>query len=609
PAPKRRRPEEDQAVAVPVLKQQKPVLRRKPLGSNAGVPTAQRKRRHPEEDELPPPSQGAPSSAPALKKRHMEPIAGPSHLEYVPKSILEGIHDELRQLREKIAARDQVLAELSREKADLEARLEERERRKQELRRREPKTREPEPREPVPREPEPDHDAASPSPALDPRLELRTWRWSTSSASSSPRRSPSPGPCPDAAAPEDARPDDAGSPDNFAPPAARRPVAGDVGGVATLRRRQRLIPPPLPQFSPASDRRVRRPVERYQAPADAVPRRPRLPPPSRRPRRILEKGGTLKRMSCHPPSAPAPKKRHMEPIAGPSHLEFVPKSILEGIHAVLRQLREKIAARDQVLAESEKADLESRLEERERRRQELRRREPKTREPVPREPEPDREAVSPSPALDPRPELRTWRWSTSSASSSPQGSPLPGPCPDVAALDDARPDDAGSPDNFAPPAARRPVAGDVEDVATLRRASAPDTAAAAAIRAGVRPASEAAGGAVPGARRRGAAPPSFAAPEQAPAPRPCLTVKQPVSMPLQQEDPSRNDDLSLRLVLGWHLLVAVVLIDDSFIEPVAGESQVQCLTVKQPPVSHRTCVSASESGIPTSKGLPGEFSA
>ncbi|XP_054723655.1 serine/arginine repetitive matrix protein 1-like, partial [Uloborus diversus] len=158
---------------------------------------------------------------------------------------------------------------------------------------------------------DPDGDAASSSSSsVDPLLALRTWRRDSSTTTSSPapsspassnvsrrkrrvQRPTSPSPSPPPPPPEDVDPDDTGAPDHIARPVARRPVAGGVGdgGAVTLRPRQRTVPPPLPQFAPVSDRRVRRPVERYQAPADSVPRRPRLPPPSRRPRQRADVRG------------------------------------------------------------------------------------------------------------------------------------------------------------------------------------------------------------------------------------------------------------------------------------------------------------------------------
>ncbi|XP_054720497.1 mucin-2-like [Uloborus diversus] len=74
-------------------------------------------------------------------------------------------------------------------------------------------------------------------------------------------------PVPDFAAPDPAPPSDV-----IPPPAASRPAAAGDGDVAAKRRRRPVLPPP-PCLPP---RRAVRPVQRYQAPANSLPR-PRPP--------------------------------------------------------------------------------------------------------------------------------------------------------------------------------------------------------------------------------------------------------------------------------------------------------------------------------------------
>ncbi|XP_054723495.1 histone-lysine N-methyltransferase SETD1A-like [Uloborus diversus] len=249
------------------------------------------------------------SAAPAPKRSRVDPVedlvgevdedgAGPSDpILKVRKSRLESYETLIKDLQEQLAARDQQLARIEQENADLRARLDERERLRQ-----------------VPLPDVDGDEASSSSSSVDPLLALRTWNRDTSSSSSrssSSRSSSSSIPCrkrrrvqrltsPSPPPEEDVDPDMAGYSDNFALPVARRPAGVGVGdgGAVAPRRRQRLIPPPVPQFAPVSDRRVRRPVERYQAPAGSVPHRPRLPPPSRRPRqRAAARGPRLVRSS------------------------------------------------------------------------------------------------------------------------------------------------------------------------------------------------------------------------------------------------------------------------------------------------------------------------
>ncbi|XP_054723654.1 basic proline-rich protein-like [Uloborus diversus] len=234
------------------------------------------------------------------------------------------------------------------------------------------------------------------------------------------------------------------APDHIARPVARRPVAGGVGdgGAVTLRPRQRTVPPPLPQFAPVSDRRVRRPVERYQAPADSVPRRPRLPPPSRRPRQradVRSRSRRGRRLVIVLLGGPSPGTPHLAP--GLQHHHLLPRPILPGLQQRLPQEAPRAAA-DVPLSVATTTTTGGRRPGRHR---------------------------GPGPHCPPcRPaSCCRGRWGRG----------------------------------------RRDTAS----------ASAHGTAATAAVRAGLRPASEAAGRAISGARRLGAPPPSSAAPQQASA--------------------------------------------------------------------------------------------
>ncbi|XP_054708124.1 serine/arginine repetitive matrix protein 1-like [Uloborus diversus] len=207
-----------------------PAVKRRNVQTNKGAPAPPPKRRHREEDEA---------------REQDEAIAGPSNVRPIARSRLEDICSQLRQMQQQVSSRDQGC----------------------------------------------DVDAAS-SPAVIPLPARRTTRQSSSCSSSSSiipraahraRRISSSSSSPSS---EDIGPDAADT-DIAAPPAARNPVAvvADGGDAAPKRRCRPVLPPPPPV---RRSTRAVRPVERYQAPANSLPRRPRLLPPSRRPRTGLQ---------------------------------------------------------------------------------------------------------------------------------------------------------------------------------------------------------------------------------------------------------------------------------------------------------------------------------
>ncbi|XP_054711501.1 uncharacterized protein LOC129221086 [Uloborus diversus] len=100
PAGKRRRKQSPEATAVPSgEKKRKQIL-------NASAAASQKRRRAEKDEAVAGPIQ---SVKPIGSNQASTSAPGPSDLVRVPKSVLDGIHAELRQLREKIASNDQVI--------------------------------------------------------------------------------------------------------------------------------------------------------------------------------------------------------------------------------------------------------------------------------------------------------------------------------------------------------------------------------------------------------------------------------------------------------------------------------------------------------------------
>ncbi|XP_054723125.1 protein enabled homolog [Uloborus diversus] len=316
PAPKRRQMEEE--APAPGSKKPKSGGNRKVSESNGGAPApGPRKPKSGGKRKTLESSGGAPGPAP--KRRHVdaEENAPMEEETLLPRSKLEAIRAELKQLQRGIASNDQerdaLRAQLEEQERHEEERRERREKREQERKerreeklknRREHERQEPEPApvlEKLPRSlkrllwytgPAPqkkqrteevkilaDDALDAPSSSAIPQTAHRGRRPSSSSSSTSSLE-PQEDINMDAVDIDFTAQDNARPSDVIPPPATSRPVAASDGDVAAKRRRRTVLPP-APCLPP---RRVVHPVERYEAPTNSLPRPRRLPPPSRRPR-------------------------------------------------------------------------------------------------------------------------------------------------------------------------------------------------------------------------------------------------------------------------------------------------------------------------------------